>query len=406
MIFKTQTLSKLALFFIFFFTYMGFYASILFFTNISGNSESRLITIPIRVFVVFLNIFLIAVYPHKFKINAVYKYYLLFALIFICRILLEYTNAVPYYLSQIEVLLFFLSFSFIPFSILSNFLFSREEFNYINRALIYSGFLFSLLVLVFYGNYVGDVSRLSNSNEDDGFLSPLILSYNSIMIIGVFSYYLVYNKVSFYLKTIILISILISTVPFFLGASRGALVAIALPLLISFIFQPNYKVKGKFLFVIIAGFLLVFILNSYFNSGLLDRFFILEEDITDESNSAIRLYIWQKSFEQFQMFPFLGDKLAVNGWKNYPHNVILEVLQTTGIIGFIPFMILLIKVFKQAIKILKLNPSFAWISVIFFQAFVQNMFSGNLYTAAWLWASMALVIAFNRHIYRLNTEQL
>jgi O-antigen ligase len=134
-------------------------------------------------------------------------------------------------------------------------------------------------------------------------------------------------------------------------------------------------------------------LDSFFDSGLLDRFTGTKEAIETGSSSASRLDIWKYSLDQFIDYPLFGDKLNTNIVNFYPHNIFLEALQSIGFFGFIPFLVLLIYALRYSMYIFKKKPQYAWLTIFFLQALMQNMFSGALYTAAWFWTGMALVLS-------------
>ncbi len=48
---------------------------------------------------------------------------------------------------------------------------------------------------------------------------------------------------------------------------------------------------------------------------------------------------------------------------------------TTGVFGFIPFILLIIKGLKAAINLFKNFPEYSWIAALFIQSFTQNMFT-------------------------------
>src|SRR5690606_11223193 len=114
-------------------------------------------------------------------------------------------------------------------------------------------------------------------------------------------------------------------------------------------------VKGFFVMVV-TGFILIY-LDRSLGSGLFYRFFSISESVETGSSSSIRLNIWNTSFNQFLSYPILGDKLKVDDWGGYPHNIVVEVLQTTGVLGFIPFLILISRALILCFKNFKRNKS-------------------------------------------------
>jgi O-antigen ligase len=403
MIIGKKTISAVLLFCIFFLTFLGFYSVLISVVNLIGNSGSRIITIPVRILILF---FLILYFLHNlndFRRNPLTGVYLLFSFFYIFRLLYEYNLQESYYKSQLEVMFYFFSFSFIPFVILSTFKLSTLELDYIFKSFLYSGFFFCLLSFVNYGEYIGEVSRIGMESGEENTLNPLILSYNSSMVFGVFLFYWLYNKTNLFQKTLLFSGIVLSIIPFFLGASKGSLIAICVVFFLNGIYSNSAVKRINYLTFFVLLFFIIVYLEQYFGGGLSDRFYKLQEDFDSGENSAVRLTIWKNSWSQFIDNPLFGDKLAVDGWKNYTHNIVLEVLQTTGIAGFIPFTILLLTVLMYATNIMRYHKSYSWISVIFILSFIQTLFSSNLYTAAWFWTSMALVISSYSFLFKKPT---
>src|SRR5690606_10772028 len=100
------------------------------------------------------------------------------------------------------------------------------------------------------------------------------------------------------------------------------------------------------------------------------------------------LEIWNTAFSQFKESPILGDKLRVDGFNGHAHNFFIEVLQTVGIVGFVPFTLLVFMVLRRSIYLYKHYPQHSWVPLIFLQTLAQHMFSGTLNAASWFWLSM------------------
>ncbi|GAA4440137.1 hypothetical protein GCM10023188_37030 [Pontibacter saemangeumensis] len=118
----------------------------------------------------------------------------------------------------------------------------------------------------------------------------------------------------------------------------------------------------------------------------------IEEDISSGSSSASRIGIWEYALNHFYDSPLFGSSLEVPETGHYPHNIYIEVLMTTGIVGFIPFMFIIVKTMLQSLYIFKHKPELSWIAAIFLQNIIQNSFSGAIYGASWLFVSMAMVL--------------
>jgi O-antigen ligase len=311
-----------------------------------------------------------------------------------------------YYITHDEVFVFFLIFSVIPFFVFSNYRFDENAVILLRNALFTGGAVFTILSLVLYGSLLGQVGRLSVLATEEGTLNPLILSYNSAMTIGVIIFYMAFNKVRFWLKILLISLVIMALIPFLLGASRGGLIALLVPVVLMVFASGKIKNIISFVMLGLFSFYVIYFLDNIFGSAFFDRFNSLGQDIERGSDSAIRISIWNNSIAQFWENPLLGDKLAVDGWENYPHNIILESLQTVGLIGTAPFLYLIVTAFRSTFQILRYYKRHAWIGVVYLQAFIQNMFSGSLFTANWFWVSLVVVICFGRYLASGNSYQL
>ncbi len=385
-------------FVIFFLVYIGFYAILLLGINLKLPSITEIISIPIRMLILAFCVLLLLLNLKKIKWPNILFCYLIFSSLYFIRILIDYNQLKPLYINYSQLVLYYLTFSFIPFFIISIFSLNKQIIRFIYKGFFLSSLLFAGLASVLYGQYLGNVSRLASGIINDSVISPLILSYCSTLGIGVIIMYLIYNKVSFKAKLLSWVVIILNIIPFLLGASRGSIIALVLPFVIFMISKSSAKTFLKGIFLLIFFVIGLYFVDTYFEASLFERFLSIGEDIESGSSSSSRVIIWNYSWEQFLNNPFFGDKLQTNNIDIYPHNIILEILQSVGLVGFIPFMLLLIYSFRICYKVFRSFPQYSWIPVVFIQAFSQNLFSGAVYTASWFWITMALLIALNRFL--------
>ena len=119
-------------------------------------------------------------------------------------------------------------------------------------------------------------------------------------------------------------------------------------------------------------------------------------------NSNDRLEIWNNAIHQFADNPLFGNSLQATSVHTYPHNIFIEVMITTGIIGLIPFLFFIAYLFKLGIQIIKNKPSLFWIFVIFLQGLTQSMFSGAIYDSSILAAGAGLLIGSNNGYFNFK----
>lgn len=404
MVISKFKINSYLLFIIFSLSFLGYYAITLLSVNAGMGGYTRQISIPVRMIIGAALMGLLFMNYKRINISHATIAYFLFASFYVTRIIMDYVLSNKYGMSTTEVLFYFVSFSVIPFLSISALSLRTGNFRLIINSLLTTAVIFSLFSFIFYRDFIGQASRLTSSTAGTDVVSPLILSYCSTFIIGVIGSYLLYNKTSLFTKIIGSLAIVLSVIPFFLGASRGSLIALFAPFLLMGFCRMRIKTVVKAVVAMVILITGIIYLDNSFGSGLIDRFAGTSQAVEDGSSSASRLLIWDISLNQFYNNPFFGDKLKTDYSVSYPHNIIIEVLQTTGIMGLIPFLFLVSRGITYCIYIYKRYREYSWIAVMFLQAFMQNMFSGAIYQAAWFWTSLALV--FSTYSFLKNKSHL
>lgn len=374
-----------------FLVFLGFYAIILLLFNAGMGDKTRLVTIPVRLLIGVLCGFIL--FRSIKKKNKQIKWFFLFVLAYFARIIIDYSMAEYFYISYSNLVFYFISFVIIPFIAISKMDFSKICVKSLFNTFLASSLVFSTLAALLYSKFIGTVGRLSSGTSGEDVVNPLLLSYCATLIIGVLIFYMMYNKTSKKQKVFIYITIVLSIVPFFLGSSRGSLFALFFPFIVLMFSSASSKNIFNIALISIVAVVALIFLDDYMGSGLLERFTGTQDAINSGSESAVRLQIWKQSFEQFLSNMMIGDTLNTKFVNHYPHNIYIEVLQQTGLLGFIPFAILIITAIKYVMYIFKRYPKYGWLTIFFLQAMMQNMFSGALYTATWFWAGMAIVFS-------------
>jgi hypothetical protein len=348
-----------------------------------------------RLLIITLLIFIWVVTPQINK-NINFQYFLFFAIAYLTRILYElcFNNNI-YHISTLTFLLYFLSFVFIPFLFLINIDFDDRRAILIEKSLKLSFVIFAILVIIYFRHFfsqnIGRISRIIKKG-DENYISPLSISSMGSYGILLFILEIIKSrnkKIVWLLYRISLI--LICLVPFFLGSSRGAFISLFITsIVILFTNEAGNKSKNIVLFsiLIFIGFYITFFVGS----NILDRMGSIIDDIDSGNNSAIRLKIWEVSFHQFLSYPIFGNSLESDYRHFRPHNIFLEVLVSTGIIGFIPFVLLIFNTVRKSFFLLKIESSASFMSVIFIYTLITNNFSGSIYGASILFVSMAFVL--------------
>ncbi len=186
------------------------------------------------------------------------------------------------------------------------------------------------------------------------------------------------------------------------GSSRGPFIFTFICLLfILFYYFSNTDFGGKIklltiLFTVICGLFIYF--NSiglqYKDIGVLDRI----ERTTKQKKTDIREKMWKNAFDQFKSNPILGNSYREEHYYFYPHNVFLESLMATGIIGSIFFFLATIVNFIYLFLFLRRKEIYKFIICVFgIFVFLGYTTSGSLYESTDLWLFLSLTFKM-KHI--------
>ena len=107
------------------------------------------------------------------------------------------------------------------------------------------------------------------------------------------------------------------------------------------------------------------------------------------------------AWQQFLDSPIVGDALEEKVTRFYPHNVILESLMATGVVGGVPFLVMFTLGIGCAYRLLKWRAINGWVALIFIQYFTAAQFSGAIYSSTIMWTFLAATIAL---YYGTKTE--
>jgi O-antigen ligase len=395
-----KTIKKL-IFFVSFFSYAGYYAGLALIMS-SGQIElSRYYSIPLRLILVgFMIILIVKNVNHAgrhFK-KGYLPVMILFAIVYIIKVVVTETNYSRLSRDWYEYIFYFLSYSIIPFFAYAFIDFEKYKKTILD-ALILSGFVLGGLSLYLYRSIltigIGRISLIKYQFPNVETLSPLALSYSGVLMIVLCVYKLVYEKVkNFWIRAYLYLTIILSFIMFFLGASRGSLVVLLL--CVPFIlYHASFKNKSRILLLCIIAIPLMLYGAEVTGSAIFTR----TENTIETGDASGRQQLWAMAYEEFKNFPFLGGRIEVSGI--YPHNVFLELLMATGIFGFLLFLIVLFKSFARGAKLIKRNKIYMIPTLILINGLAQHTFSGSIYGAILLFVPMGMIYSSYIHAQRM-----
>jgi O-antigen ligase len=366
-------------------------ASIILITNVTGDlSTSRLVTIPLRLVVLGALLALLGI--SKIKLNRIAIWVLLiFSLLYFVRIFIEVaTNAPETYQSPIEFILYYFSFFLFPALVLSSIDSHDIEWDKLLRDLLYISWLFLIPVLFFYGLFLGKIQRSEEVIQFGGvWVNPLMLSYSAaFVVVFLLSNRRINSKYRIGIAHCALI-FLAALVPLILGSSRGSMLGLLGVLVVYSISSGGFAKKVISISIFLCFLVLLLAVSSFFELGPLFR---LVETLSGESSEGqnARLVRWSQGFQQFSQSPVFGDALVLHASNNYPHNIFVEILISTGVFGMLVFLSLVGLKFRDLVRVLRFENRF-WVVSLAILAFFSANFSGNITNQAGLGLSFGLI---------------
>ncbi|MEW6145838.1 MAG: O-antigen ligase family protein [Thermodesulfobacteriota bacterium] len=284
-------------------------------------------------------------------------------------------------------------------------------------ALLLGGF-FSIISPIFFqfGRATGyDLMRYGGLWGDQNEFAALLLVMIPLSVLNI-----IITRNRLYKIASIVISATI-TLGVILTYSRGAFLALCAMLILAIFKLSTGKNRIKILAVSIPCMILAFaLIYHFFSEDIIARMETLkvlsskESVVKDESLNLRYYFYFELTPKIFSEYPILGVGLRQiilhNPYRFYAHNTYFEVLTGTGLVGFIPFMLILYLTWKE----IKTVERFKGDNSFYLRAYASALeigFLGYLFTALfvsldlnkmlWLTISIASVL-FN--LYRIQAR--
>lgn len=109
------------------------------------------------------------------------------------------------------------------------------------------------------------------------------------------------------------------------------------------------------------------------------------------------------AWEQFLRNPMTGDALEERITGFYPHNIVLEALMATGVVGGGALLVAIGMGLKHCVTLLRAQTGYGWIAILYVQYLIGSQTSGAVYTATTFWALHGAVIGLTAYSRRPAT---
>lgn len=354
------------------------------------NISSRAVTVPLRALILGLALIVMLMAAQgrlDYRLGHFAIPLLVFWGLYLLRMLADgYLNPVRLRLPPAEYLLYGLGTSLLPmlaFGVLQD------------RRTIAKSIRLTLAVLAF-GCLIGILNNLSELRTGARFdgneiFNTISFGHLGTSVAGVSILLLVQGNRPYPLPRWALIAFIpLGLLTLLVAGSRGPLVALAAMLLA--IALAGFK-RGRGIQVLVLLFALVSTVPRMMNEPTSVGGTLVERlaNVTTDQSTSIRKELWRHSWEQFLDNPILGSSLEERYELIYPHNLVLEAFMSTGLLGGIAFLILLLGGLFRAKQLILSRSHYGWLGLLFVQYSVGGMFSGSLYGSSTFWYLLAAV---------------
>lgn len=137
-----------------------------------------------------------------------------------------------------------------------------------------------------------------------------------------------------------------------------------------------------------------FILNKLADTDLL----VLRRlsELGQGTEKEVRTYQWEAAWNQFLENPVLGDQYLERAFNFYPHNIYLEVLMATGLVGGGLFYYMLGWIGWRIYNDVRVNSPRILLAIILFAILLANVTSGSLFQGVALWGGVAFYLGTSK----------
>jgi O-antigen ligase len=247
------------------------------------------------------------------------------------------------------------------------------------------------------------------TNDESSVLNPITISLFGELLALLSLNKLINSKERLFNKFVYLLSLLIGITHLLLGASRGPFISFFLCL--SIIFYINFVITKKgivyYLKLIATLFIIFFALFYAYQTFSVDSEVAIASrvtsflkdgsggDLTTDEDPRVSIYLG--AWNDFLDSPIIGKQYVSTNYNFYPHNLILEVLMSTGILGFFfffPFLFLSLLNIKKIIK----HPDKDSLTflLILFPTILSGMTSGAIFHSPELWIILVFILSSNK----------
>lgn len=326
--------------------------------------NSRFFSVPFRILIFGLSVFII--YKNfssaKFKNIAVLSL-ITFWLFYFFKSYLSFTNDIY---SEIFKLQFSEIYSrIIIIAMVPSLALLFINYKKINFALVAKAFFYVLMVMLIFNLIYAAV--MPYGIQIRYIFSMYYISYGhlgtTLALLSIFFLLFKPKEISSYF---LYFGLILGIVTILIGGARSPFLAIMVVIPYLLILKKNYKLIALFLVLLLLSVVVIYIFGKSddYHLMFIDRTYLW----LFEGDNSLRTPLFNKGIEIFKANPIIGGRTHFEDGM-YPHNIFLELLMATGILGLILYLLKFIPVFKN-FKYFMFKNKNAY-HILFFTLFLQ-----------------------------------
>lgn len=356
------------------------FAGYQFITSLFSDSmtiSSQIVTIPFRALCLAITILLIFIpYKSDWHTTKAIRWFFVYWLFLIIRFVSDIQD-LPNYVEQSRInqyWLYMICMTLLPM------VSTIKSVKYINADVCLKWiYILSCLAGVITFFYNTSLQTATNVRlEGNVAMGSISLGHLGLTIIILGLYYLLYKKPKITYRLVIILFIVLGFVLLLRAGSRGPILALAIVCGGWLLLRSKNILKNLLPCIVIAGGVFICAdsieeVVGEISPVLKTRFFERKNQLDD------REPLYDQAIESFGNSPVIGGQFAIyrNFTMTYPHNLFLESLMQTGILGFSIFMGILLVVL-QRIRLLLSRDNQGWIAILWLQQFSFLLVSGSV----------------------------
>ena len=363
------------------------------------HKESTFFTIPFRALILLFSITIIIenIFKKRITFNKEILFFSIFWLLYLAKTFYSFSYCdlpMDVISKKHEIIQRILLIGYLPsLAVLIN---GKYKLNYIR---IFK-YIFSILFIVLFINVAVGIEP-DRFGRSSGLHSIYSISFGHIgvSLVLLSAYYLMFIKSESRFRILSLLGILIGLYVLYASSTRSPFLALVICGTILFLLKKKYKliISGAILFLVGIG--LLYSIHPKEIQGQ-NSFFPRLYNAIFEGDTSLRGELYNKAINNFLENPILGKSILFSDG-SYAHNIYLETLMATGIVGFIALLILHFFVLKKVFlfKNTAYNKDKVWILILFIQYFVLSLTSYNVYNSPDVWYYLSMLLAINLKNY-------